>query len=163
QTRYVPATGVPPSGSSTAADRSCPNSTQNSVGKSAPSAGPGRRVTTPARPHSIIIFVDMKKTKSQIRRLIREYVNSVDSKAEVILYGSRARGDERADSDWDILILTDYPVDLATEEKFRDKLYDLELEIDEPLSVFIYSKNEWKRRQRITPFYRNVNKEGIAL
>lgn len=105
----------------------------------------------------------MKKTKSQIRRYIREYVNSVDSKAEVILYGSRARGDERADSDWDILILTDYPVDLATEEKFRDKLYDLELEIDEPLSVFIYSKNEWKRRQRITPFYRNVNKEGIAL
>jgi predicted nucleotidyltransferase len=105
----------------------------------------------------------MKKTKSQIRRLIREYVNSVDSKAEVILYGSRARGDERADSDWDILILTDYPVDLATEEKFRDKLYDLELEIDEPLSVFIYSKNEWKKRQRITPFYRNVNKEGIAL
>ena len=105
----------------------------------------------------------MEKTKSQIRRLIREYVNSVDSKAEVILYGSRARGDERADSDWDILILTDYPVDLATEEKFRDKLYDLELEIDEPLSVFIYSKNEWKRRQRITPFYKNVNKEGIAL
>jgi len=105
----------------------------------------------------------MKKTKSQIRRLIREYVNSVDSKAEVILYGSKARGDERADSDWDILILTDYPVDLATEEKFRDKLYDLELEIDEPLSVFIYSKNEWKRRQRITPFYKNVNKEGIAL
>ena len=94
----------------------------------------------------------MKKNKSQIRRLIREYVNVVDSKAEVILYGSRARGDERADSDWDILILTDYPVDLATEEKFRDKLYDLELEIDEPLSVFIYSKNEWKRRQRITPF-----------
>jgi len=105
----------------------------------------------------------MKKNKSQIRRLIREYVNLVDSKAEVILYGSRARGDERADSDWDILILTDYPVDLATEEKFRDKLYDLELEIDEPLSVFIYSKNEWKRRQRITPFYKNVNKEGIAL
>ena len=105
----------------------------------------------------------MKKTKSQIRRLIREYVNSVDSKAEVILYGSRARGDERADSDWDILILTDYPVDLSTEEKFRDRLYDLELEIDEPLSVFIYSKNEWKRRQRITPFYKNVNKEGIAL
>lgn len=105
----------------------------------------------------------MKKTKSQIRRHIREYVNSIDSKAEVILYGSRARGDERADSDWDILILTDYPVDLVTEEKFRDKLYDLELEIDEPLSVFIYSKNEWKRRQRITPFYKNVNKEGIAL
>ena len=42
----------------------------------------------------------MKKTTSQMGRFIREYVNSVDSKAEVILYGSKARGDERADSDY---------------------------------------------------------------
>ncbi|MGM0566985.1 MAG: nucleotidyltransferase domain-containing protein [Bacteroidota bacterium] len=105
----------------------------------------------------------MKKTKSQIRQLIRKTVNLVDSNAEVILYGSRARGDERADSDWDILILTGYAVDLATEEKFRDALYDLELYIDEALSVFIYSKNEWKRQQRITPFFKSVSKEGIAL
>ena len=105
----------------------------------------------------------MKKTKSHIRRLIREYVNSVDSKAEVILYGSRARGEERADSDWDILILTDYPVNLATEDKFRDKLYDLELEINEVLSLFIYSKEDWQKRQKISPFYHNVKREGIAL
>ncbi len=50
-------------------------------------------------------------------------MNSVDKSAEVILYGSRARGDERTDSDWDILILTDYPADLTTEQRFRDRLY----------------------------------------
>lgn len=105
----------------------------------------------------------MKKAKSHIRKLIRECVNLVDSNAEVILYGSRARGDERSDSDWDILILTDYPVDLATEDKFRDKLYDLELEINEVLSIFIYSNEEWQNRQRISPFYHNVKREGIAL
>lgn len=104
------------------------------------------------------------KTKTQhISQLIRHYINVIDPKAEVILYGSRARGDERPDSDWDILILTDYSVDLVTERKFRDKLYDLELETGEPLSIFIYSKNDWRTKQRITPFYENVTQEGIRI
>ena len=105
----------------------------------------------------------MKKTKSQIKRFIREYVNSVDSKAEVILYGSRARGDERADSDWDILILTDYPANLEVERKFRNELYDLELETGESFSVFVYSKHDWQTKQRITPYYQSVTAEGINL
>ena len=105
----------------------------------------------------------MKQKTNTISQLIRRTIDSIDPKAEVILYGSRARGDEHSDSDWDILILTDYPVDLKTENEFRDKLYDLELETGEPLSIFIYSKDEWLRKQRITPFYGNVNKEGISL
>ena len=104
------------------------------------------------------------KTKTQhISQLIRHYINAIDPKAEVILYGSRARGDERPDSDWDILVLTDYSVDLITERKFRDKLYDLELETGEPLSIFIYSKNDWQTKQRITPFYENVTQEGVRI
>ena len=104
------------------------------------------------------------KTKTEfISQLIRDSINSIDPKAEVILYGSRARGDERTDSDWDILILTDYSVNLQTEKKFRDKLYDLELETGEPFSVFAYSKNDWQTKQRITPFYQNVTQEGILL
>ena len=103
----------------------------------------------------------MKIRTQNIIKLIRQYINAVDPKAEVILYGSRARGDERTDSDWDILVLTDYPVDLNTERIFRDKLYDLELETEEPFSLFIYSKKNWQSKQRITPFYQNVIQEGV--
>jgi predicted nucleotidyltransferase len=103
-----------------------------------------------------------KKTKD-IAQVIRQYVNSIDPTAEVILYGSRARGDARTDSDWDILVLTDEQADLMTERKFRDKLYDLELETGESLSVFVYSKNDWHSKQRISPFYHNVIGEGIRL
>lgn len=105
----------------------------------------------------------MKIKTQHISQLIRHYINAIDPKADVILYGSRARGDERPDSDWDILILTDYSVDLITERKFRDKLYDLELETGEPLSIFVYSKNDWQTKQRITPFYENVTQEGVRI
>ncbi|MCB0497382.1 MAG: nucleotidyltransferase domain-containing protein [Cyclobacteriaceae bacterium] len=105
----------------------------------------------------------MKKQTQHIANLIKKQVGAIDPKAEVILYGSRARGDEKVDSDWDILILTDYHVDLITERKFRDKLYDLELETGEVFSVFVYSKNDWSTRQHITPFFHNVTHDGVRI
>lgn len=104
------------------------------------------------------------KTKTQlISRLIRQNINSVDPEAEVILYGSRARGDERSDSDWDILVLTNYIGDIETERKFRNKLYDLELETGESFSLFVYSRDNWQSKQRLTPFYENVIQEGVRI
>lgn len=105
----------------------------------------------------------MNVKTQHITHLIRQTINDLDPEAEVILYGSRARGDERSESDWDILILTNYSVDLRTEQNFREKLYDLELVTAEPFSVFVYSKQYWTTQQRITPFYDNVNQEGIHL
>ena len=70
----------------------------------------------------------------------------------MILFGSRARGEEREDSDWDILILTDYPIDVKIERKFRNELYNLELESNECFSVFVYSKEEWGKQTKILAF-----------
>lgn len=105
----------------------------------------------------------MKTTAQETIRQIRQTVNKVDDKAEVVLYGSRARGDHRTDSDWDILVLTDYPIDLDKERALRYPLYDLALELEEDFSVFVYSKDDWHTQRRITPFYDNVSEEGIFL
>ena len=105
----------------------------------------------------------MKAQKNSIVKDIRNYVNQVDPTADVILYGSRARGEENPDSDWDILVLTDSAANLKTERRFRDKLYDLELKTGEVFSVFVYSKRDWQTKQKITPFYQSVLKEGVAL
>jgi predicted nucleotidyltransferase len=45
------------------------------------------------------------RRKQHIIQLIRQKVNEIDKTAEVILYGSRARGDNKRDSDWDVMIL----------------------------------------------------------
>ena len=105
----------------------------------------------------------MKPATEKITQRIRQIVNQIDSQAEVILFGSRARGEERKDSDWDILVLTDYPIDSAREMQFREVLYDLELETAERLSLLIYSKNDWLNKQRMTPFYQSVTQEGVWL
>ena len=82
----------------------------------------------------------------------------------VYLFGSRARGDFRADSDWDILILIDgYQVTNEIEDNFRDELYDLELESGQIISTFIYPKKYWKNKLRYSPLYKNVIKDGILL
>ncbi|MBN2697456.1 MAG: nucleotidyltransferase domain-containing protein [Bacteroidales bacterium] len=105
----------------------------------------------------------MKAKTKHISSLIRKYVSEVEQSADVILYGSRARGDERTDSDWDIIVLSDHYVDIETERKFRHKLYDLELETGESFSIFVYSKHNWQNIQKITPFYRNVTAEGLRI
>jgi predicted nucleotidyltransferase len=105
----------------------------------------------------------MKPTTKKVANLIRQCINRVDEKAEVILFGSRARGDEHQGSDWDIVVLTDYPVNLEKEMQFREYIYDLELERGEHFSLFFYSKKEWVTKYKITPLYQSVSLEGIQL
>lgn len=105
----------------------------------------------------------MEKSSKHIALNIKRIIHSVDPEAEAILYGSRARGEERSGSDWDILVLTEKDADLNMERKFRHKLYDLELETGEVFSVFVYSKKDWETRHRISPFYQNVKEEGLLL
>lgn len=104
----------------------------------------------------------MKKHKTFLKK-IRQYVEEIEPQAEVVLFGSRARGNEKDDSDWDILILVPGEASLKEEQRFRHKLFELELEFEEAISTFVYSKSDWTSKHRITPLYKNIEREGIAL
>ncbi len=101
--------------------------------------------------------------KNNILNLIRKYIHSIDPIAEILLYGFRARGQGNRESDCDILVLTDYPVDISVERKFSNKIYDLELEVGNTMSVFVYNKNDREINQSITSFYHNVMQDGVRL
>lgn len=102
--------------------------------------------------------------REQILSRIKELISSKEPRADVILFGSRARQDFHADSDWDILVLMDKDkISLADEQSLRHSLYDIELDTGEVLSLLIYSKNEWNNKLKVTPLYKNVKKEGIKL
>jgi predicted nucleotidyltransferase len=105
----------------------------------------------------------MTEIESHIIKRIREEIKTIDSKAKVILFGSRARGDAKNDSDWDILILIDTPVNVDVERAFRYKLFDLELETGEVFSTFVHNEKIWNTKHKVTPFYRSIKKEGVQL
>jgi len=81
-----------------------------------------------------------------------------------MLFGSRARGNATTNSDWDILILLNSPkVTRDKEKEYREELFEVELETGEPISTFVFSKNEWESKHSVTPLYQNVKTDGILL
>jgi predicted nucleotidyltransferase len=102
--------------------------------------------------------------EKELQNKIAQTIHSKDPKAEAFLFGSRARGDHRKDSDWDILILVDAPkFTNELDDKFRKDLYDLEIENNQIISLMIYPKQYWENKLKYSPLYDNVKKEGVRL
>ncbi|MBC7568488.1 MAG: nucleotidyltransferase domain-containing protein [Spirosoma sp.] len=104
-------------------------------------------------------------TDAEFLQAVKRSVHEIDPQAEVWLFGSRARGDAREDSDWDFLILTEKPVDRPLKYQVRDHLCDVGLYGNEVrvIGSIIHSKHEWERTHSVTPLYRNINRDGVRL
>lgn len=106
----------------------------------------------------------MTYMEKNITSIIKKRIKQKDPSANVILFGSRARGEATQKSDWDILILLNRPhINRLIEKEFRDELFEVQLETGAPISTFIFSKAEWETKHSITPLYRNIQQEGIEL
>ena len=100
----------------------------------------------------------------EIIKTIQEILRRVAPDATAILFGSEARGDARPDSDIDVLILVDKEkISLQDRQTITFPLYDVELDTGIMISPKVFSKQVWEEKMSITPFYRNVMKEGILL
>ena len=106
----------------------------------------------------------MEKYENHIINLIKNKIHRKNPEAQIILYGSRARGDFNRYSDWDILILLNESiVDKKKEMEYREEIFDIELETGESISTFVFSKKDWENKYSITPLYDNIKKEGIHI
>ena len=100
--------------------------------------------------------------RSELTYQVKKSIKSIDPDARIILFGSRARGDDSLNSDWDFLILTSRKIDDYTKRQIRDILIDTELEAEEVISTIIFSKDRWND-YKITPLYKNISKYGVEI
>lgn len=96
---------------------------------------------------------------------IKAAIREVESDSRIILFGSRARGDASPESDWDLLVIVDGPVDLAREVALWDRLFDVMLE--DPsfpiVQALMFERVDWERRLSKPGLAANVAREGIEL
>lgn len=106
---------------------------------------------------STLTPVEQKVLGLFVKHLNRVYPGEVE---KVILYGSRARGDNRPDSDMDILILVKNKKRI-NRDKIYDFVIDTELEYGIGISVNIYESDQFNQLVLLkAPFASNVVKEG---
>lgn len=96
----------------------------------------------------------------KIREVARE---AIPSGGRLLLYGSRARGNAHEDSDWDLLLILDKS---QLEKNDYDKVVypftALGWDLGEMIIPIIYTRQEWNATS-FTPFYKNVEKEGMLI
>lgn len=102
--------------------------------------------------------------KQELLAAIKKMVLLQEPNAEIILYGSFARGDNKADSDLDLLILLDKEnISYEDEKKIAHPLFDLELQTQQVISPFIKSKKSWYESYPNTAIFQNIKKDGIKI
>jgi len=98
----------------------------------------------------------LRKCKQAIRQVVPD--------ADVILYGSRARGDATEYSDYDILVLTSGSADIPVHEKMIDSIFPLELDSGAVLTLAIYNRQRWDTPlYRAMPFHENIDRDGVLI
>ena len=82
---------------------------------------------------------------------------------DIYLFGSRARGDEKPDSDYDVLVVAKEK-DYQLKDKIYDVVTDVCLKSSRDISLKFFSVEKFDRLKSIpSRFIRNVLTEGIKI
>lgn len=105
----------------------------------------------------------MRKILSELSKLLQQVYG--EKLKSIILYGSVARGTQTKDSDIDIMVLIDEDTSKLHiyNERLGDAASEISLKYLKVFSIIDVSYQEYLKWEQISPFYRNVSREGVVL
>ena len=107
-----------------------------------------------------IFYMDHQEVIDRIKQVAARVLPKGST---LYLYGSRARGDFNADSDWDLLVLLDKPErDTKDWDNYAWPFTEMGWDIEEDISARTFTKNQWFNGPH-TMFYFNVEEDKQIL
>jgi len=83
--------------------------------------------------------------------------------AEIILFGSKARGNWDEYSDIDILILLEHEPNTSIEEEIIDIGFEIEIKYDVVLGIIVHSRNFWDSKGSLMPIHKEIERDGVQI
>lgn len=104
------------------------------------------------------------KYQQLIKALVKKAADILPLGSQLSIYGSRARGDAKDESDWDlhILIKGDEKLSWDNWDKYAWPFSLVGTSFNETINPRIYSFSGWEKRSFL-PFYKNVEKDKIII
>ena len=113
---------------------------------------------------------NQKQVKMEELKTIKEVILEAAKKhgvevEKIILFGSRARGDFKEDSDWDILIVTKEKLNESDFWRFYSQLNEkLVSVLREPVDVIVVDSKEFRERANYRGFLHYwAQREGVVV
>ncbi len=100
-------------------------------------------------------------------KAIREATRMLKEKfsvKEVILFGSKARGDSSEESDIDLLLLTTGPLHWKERHAIIEALFDVEMKHSVAISIVVNTVHDWQKGIcTVLPIHEEINREGVMI
>lgn len=103
------------------------------------------------------VFIMFDKTLDEI---IKRILNVI-TPDKIILFGSRARGNAREDSDYDLLIVKD---DIKNTGKIEGEIYISFIGLEIPIDIILTTSEKLEKYKDTTGYvYKSALKDGIVV
>jgi len=135
-------------------------------------AAPGRRIghqlpgpdydenVMKQRMNGIMLNEQDKRILEKLKGLLQREVKL----HQLILFGSRARGNAASDSDMDVLVIVDEPVTQQLRDRVSRCAWQAGFDEGIVVASVLYTHEEWENGpERFSPFAETVRSEGILL
>ena len=106
----------------------------------------------------------LNSNEKQALQKLKEQLEREYPVAEIVLFGSKTRGDSDMESDLDVLVVLNDEVDDDVRKKIFSLSYELELKYDVIFGILVEQKDFWDSPRGLSmPIRWNIDKEGIKI
>lgn len=98
----------------------------------------------------------LQRLKSMLEQCVKVH--------QIILFGSRARGDADAESDMDVLVVLDQPINRETRKAVSGCTWQVGFNAGMVVTAILFARDEWENGpEYYSPLAEAVRKEGVLI